>query len=507
MRRLTLGFALALSVAVAATASAALAADKVVRIAVQGWTPGLGNPYASMVTGTIHPYISMFDALTFLNDDGSVAPRLAVSWQADNHTTWTFKLRPGISFTNGEPMNAAAVVAMIDWLKSQDGQRFFLASEVRNIDSVTAPDDLTVVFKTKVPDAIFPRRISLLQLTPPKYFAEIGADAFAQKALGTGPFALRTWGRDTGRSIWDSQPTSWRAPKHLTRYEYIVLPEAPRRAQALLLGEVDVAYAISMLDGEDLTAQGMRIEIGHVPTVGGLALPNNRANSPLKDKRVRQAFSFAVDRDTIAKTILRGVVKPSTHGLEPGVFGYDPDLKAVPYDPAKARALLAEAGYPDGISLTASVLATGITDGEPMYQRIAQDLAAAGIKVEFRNVFGPDWVKMWFSGDWRGADVISHTWGGATYMDALRPLENVMCKKSGAYFCDPEIDAMIEASNLMFDPAERETQLHAIVRKLDDLAPALFLFPQTDVMAFSPKVKNIKFRGRYLDWSELDIDP
>jgi ABC-type transport system substrate-binding protein len=114
---------------------------------------------------------------------------------------------------------------------------------------------------------------------------------------------------------------------------------------------------------------------------------------------------------------------------------------------------------------------------------------------------------MWFSGDWRGADIISHTWGGATYMDALRPLENIMCKKPGAYFCDPELDAMIEASSLEFDPVKREQQLHAIVRKEQDLASALFLFPQTDVMAFSPKVKNIVFHGRYLDWSELDIDP
>ena len=485
----------------------AAAADKVVRIAVGGWTPGLGNPYASMITGTIHPYIAMFDSLTFLNEDGAVEPRLALSWAADNPTTWTFKLRPGIAFTNGEPMNAAAVVSMVDWLKSQDGQRFFLASEVRNIDSAVAADDVTVVFKTKTPDAIFPRRMSLLQLTPPKYFREVGAEGFAQKALGTGPFALRTWGRDRGRSVWDAQPTSWRAPKHLARFEFVVLTEAARRTQALMLHEVDIAYGINLLDGEDLAAQGMRVEIGAVPTVGGLALPNNRPDSPLRDKRVRQAFSYAVDRDTIARQILRGSVTPSPSGIEPGVFGYDPSITPAPYDPAKARALLTEAGYPNGISLTANVLAAGITDGEPMYQRIAQDLAAAGIKVEFRNVFGPDWVQMWFSGDWRGADIISHTWGGATYMDALRPLENIMCKKSGAYFCDPEIDAMIEASNLMFDPVEREKQLHAILHKLQDLAPALFLFPQTDVMAFSPKVKGIKFHGRYLDWSELDIEP
>lgn len=496
-----------LALAVLLAAAPAEAADKVIRIAVGGWTPGLGNPYASMITGAIHPYIAMFDALTVLTDKGEVKPKLALSWQADNPTTWTFKLRPGISFTNGEPMNAAAVVTMIEWLKSPDGQRFFLASEVRNIESVTAPDDLTVVFKTKIPDVIFHKRISLLQLTPPKYFAQVGADGFAQKALGTGPFALRTWGRDTGRSIWDAQPTSWRAPRHLTRFEYVVLPEPARRTQALMVGEVDLAFGINLIDSDDLAAQGMKVVIGESDTVGGLTLPNNREGSPLKDVRVRQAFNYAVDRETIAKTILHGSVKPSSHGIEPGVFGHNPALAPYPYDPAKAKKLLAEAGYPNGIKLTANVLATGITDGESLYQRIQQDLAAVGIKVEFRNTLGPDWVKMWFSGDWRGADIISHTWGGGTYMDALRPLENIMCKKSGAFFCDPTIDAMIEQSSQTFDEPAREKQLQDVLAKVHDLAPALFLFPQTDVMAFSPKVKNVVFDGRFLDWSELDIAP
>ncbi|MSO96725.1 MAG: hypothetical protein EXR11_00690 [Rhodospirillaceae bacterium] len=146
---------LVLAVVAALAALPAAAADKVVRIAVGGWTPGLGNPYASMVSGTNHPYVGMFDALTFLASDGTVEPALATSWQADNSTTWTFKLRPGISFVNGEPMNAAAVVAMVDWLKSQDGQRFFLGSEARNIETVIAADDLTVVFKTKSPMSFF----------------------------------------------------------------------------------------------------------------------------------------------------------------------------------------------------------------------------------------------------------------------------------------------------------------------------------------------------------------
>ncbi|MDX2224317.1 MAG: ABC transporter substrate-binding protein [Rhodospirillaceae bacterium] len=488
-----------------AAALPATAADKVLRIAVQGWTPGLGNPYASIITGAIHPYLSMFDALTTLGADGAVTPRLALSWRAETPTRWVFVLRPNVAFANGEPFDAGAVVAMIDWLKSPDGQRFFLASEARNIVRATAIDPLTVAIDTTAPDAILPKRMSLLQVVPPKHFAQVGADAFAQAAFGTGPFVLKTWGRDTGRSVWTANPTSWRGAPALDAYEFVVLPEPARRAQALALGEVDVAYNIGLLDGEDLRALGQNVLIKSVATVGGLALPNNRPNAPLADVRVRQAMNYAVDRATIAKMIMNDAVAPSVNGIEPGVVGHDPALAAYPYDPAKAKALLAEAGFADGVDLVAAVISEATTDGAAVYQRIAQDLAAVGIRMELRNVLGTDWVRMWFSGDWRGADILSHTWGGSTYMDALRPLENIMCAKSGAYFCVPELDARITASTAIFDPAEREAALHAILAEVHRLAPAVWLFPQTDVMAFAPRVKAIEFEGRFLDWTKVDI--
>jgi peptide/nickel transport system substrate-binding protein len=217
-------------------------------------------------------------------------------------------------------------------------------------------------------------------------------------------------------------------------------------------------------------------------------------------------MNYAVDRDSIARTLMQGEVQPSSHGIEPGVFGYNPDIKAYPYDPAKARALLAEAGYAKGFTLRADVITSATPDGAALFQRIAQDLAAVGIDVELRSVLGTEWVQKWTSGDWKGADMLSSNWNGSTYMDAGRAVESYTCAKSGKpFFCAPEVEKLLAASNVEFDLAKREAQLRQALSMLHELAPSIYLFPQTEVIATTPKIANIPFRGRYLEWDELDI--
>jgi peptide/nickel transport system substrate-binding protein len=292
----------------------------------------------------------------------------------------------------------------------------------------------------------------------------------------------------------------------LTRIEFRILQEAGRRVQALETGEVDIAYGIGFEDMAALRAEGFPVIVKQIPTALSIALPNTHPNSPLNDVRVRRAMNHAVDRDSIARTILQGTVKPSSHGIEPGVFGYNPNIAAYPYDPVLARALLAEAGYPNGFSLNGTVLPIAIADGAAVFQRIAQDLAAVGIRVELNSVLGAEWVRMWTSGDWKGADILSSNWNGATYMDAGRAVESYTCGKFGAFFCAPQVEKLLAESNVEFDVVRREKMLQQALAMLHDLAPSIYLFPQSEVMALSPAVGNIVFRGRFLDWGELDFN-
>lgn len=496
---------LTLKSTVALLLSFATADAKSIKVAVNTWPPAMGNPYSQQIQGAVHPFVGLFDGLTFMDQDGRTLPRLAVSWTADSPTVWTFKLRPGVSFSNGEPFNAAAVVAMIEMLKAPEGQRFFYAQEVENIVSVKAVDDLTVVITTAKPDVILPKRLSLLTPTPPKYWRDVGPDGFTQKPIGTGPFTIDSWGRDRGKYVMEATDTSWRPSKHLRRIEFRILQEAPRRVQALEIGEIDLTYSIGYEDMKPLDAAGFRIVVNRIPTALAIALPNTHPNSPLNDVRVRKALNMAVDRDTIATQLLLGTVKPSAHGIEKGVFGYNPEIAAYPYDPARAKALLTEAGYGDGFSINAAVLAIATTDGAAIFQRVAQDLAAVGVKLNMRSVLGTEWVQMWTSGDWKGADALSSNWNGASYMDAGRAVESYTCARPGPFFCAPEVEKLLAQSNVEFDEAKREKQLQQALALLHDLAPSIYLFPQTEIMALSKDVLNTPFRGRFLDWGEVDV--
>jgi len=470
-----------------------------------GWPPAMGNPYAQQIQGAVHPFTGLFDALTFMDTNGATLPSLALSWTNDGANTWTFKLRRDVKFVNGEPFNAASVVAMIEWLQQPASARFFYAAEVKNIATVRAQGDDTVIFVTRVPDVILPKRLSLLQLVPPALWAQMGPEAFSQKPRGTGAYVIETWGRDKGTFALEAQPGAWRPALHVNRIEYRVLPDQAARVQALKTGQVDIAYNIGFEDFDDLKADGIDVHVNAVATTTSLALPNMQKNSPLADVRVRQAMNYAVDRAAIAATIMRDTVKPTSHGIEPGVFGYNPAIASYPYDPAKARALLAQAGFAKGLKLKANVLTQGTPDIAAVFQQVAQDLAGVGITLGLNSVQGTDWVQMWSSGDWRGADLISSSWNGATFMDAGRAVESYTCAKTNPFFCAPEVEKIFAESNVEFDVKKREAQLQQALAMLHDLAPALYLFPQTEIIATSPKVKNILYRGRYVDWTQIDV--
>ena len=479
---------------------------KTLRIAVPSRTPGLGNPFASMITGGVHPSTLLYDSLVEIDESGAVVPTLAVSWEDTSPTTWIFKLRKNIVFANGEPFNAYTVIAIIEYLKTGPAQRFFVSGEVAQIETVKAIDDYTVEFITTTPDAIFPKRLSMVLMVPKNAWAEMGPDDFGLHPIGTGPFVLSDWGMDSGRAQLVRNPTSWRSVKQLTAVEFIVVGEQMSRAQGLMSDQIDIAYGLGFETLRLLESEGFRTLVKEAPLVGALALPNVRPDHPLADVRVRQALNYGTDRQSMAAILLNGTVQANGQGAIPGVFGYSPDIAPYPYDPDRARALLQEAGYGDGLSLRAEVLiSAGVPEAELIYQTVAQDLRKIGVDLEIRATFGTEWIRKWFSGDWGDADIISSIWNTSAYMDAIRAIENVSCSKVGAFFCVPDMMAEIEATKTNFDPVSRERQLQDLLAKLHDLAPSLYLFPQTSVFGFADRVQNITFGRQQLRIEDIEM--
>ena len=476
------------------------------RIGVPGRTPGLGNPFASMITGGVHPSTLIFDGLVQIDETGTVVPVLATSWEATSQYTWVFKLRKNIAFSNGEPFNAETVTAIIDYLKTGAAQRYFVSGEVKRISAARALDNYTVEFTTETPDAIFPKRLSMILMVPKNAWADMGPDDFGLHPIGTGPFTLVDWGMATGRARFVRNPSSWRAVRQLTEIEFVVIAEQMSRAQGLMSDQIDVAFGLGFEALRLMENEGFPTLVKEAPLVGALALPNTDPDHPLADVRVRRALNYGTNRRAIADIILNGSIQANGQGAIPGVVGYNPAVTAYPYDPVRARALLRDAGYEDGLTMRADVLlSASVPEAELIYQTIAQDLRNIGIDLEIRTTFGTEWIRKWFSGDWGEADIISSIWNTAAYMDAIRAIENVSCEKVGAFFCVPDMMDDIEATRTNFDPVSRERQLQDLMARLHDLAPSLYLFPQTSVFAFSKRVKNITFGRQQLKLEDIEL--
>jgi peptide/nickel transport system substrate-binding protein len=494
------------SVFFAATLLASAADATTLRIASASLPPALGNPYGSIAQSASHTRTTILDGLVRIGPGGKLQPALALSWEPIDKVTWRFKLRPNVFYSNGEPFNAANVKYVFDWLKSPAAAAQLMATEARGVSDVRVVDDLTVDIITPQTDAVLPKRLTLILMVPPQAFAKMGVDTFTQTPIGTGAYILKDWGQSTGRTVIEAYPKSWRAPKQITKVELYPLKEPVSRMQALTSGRVDIAQGLGPEDVEMVKADGFHIYNEHQPQIMALALRNtDPAGAALKDIRVRQALNYAVDKDAIANVILRGTANAAGQGAIPGVTGYNPNIKPYPHDVAKAKALLAEAGYASGLKLVARVGLSGPTEANAIYQKVQADLAEAGVQLELRPVLPNDWVRMYTSGDWGGADIISSTWNAASYHDTIRAFDQYSCRKPGLMFCAPEIEPLIDASNAELDPAKREVILQDIMAKMHTQAPTIFLVNFTSVYAYTDKVNNIALGSAGLFFEDMTL--
>jgi peptide/nickel transport system substrate-binding protein len=272
----------------------------------------------------------------------------------------------------------------------------------------------------------------------------------------------------------------------------------------MLSGQIDLSFKLSLDLLVDLEAAGFNTVARPTYSIGAWAFHQVDKNSPVADVRVRQALNLAVDRGGIAAAILSGVTQPVSQVATSDVFGYAPDLPLFDYDPDAARALLAEAGYSDGLELRAIVRSDpSVPESTLIYQVLAQNLAAVGVEVDLNPIPGTRWLSMYFSGDWSGADILDTSFNNSIHGDAIRSIETASCLKAGAYFCDKSLLPLIEASNREFDPVLREKKLQELVTALHHNPPAIYLFPYFDTLAYSPRLNTIPMTGQRVDLERI----
>lgn len=454
---------------------------------------------------------AVFDGLVWPREKGVLEPRLATSWKLlDDNVTWEFELREGVTFDNGEPFTAESVKYTLEKVLT-DKTRWF--GRIATIKEVQIVDDYTVHIITHAPDPLLPGR-TMLFMMPAKGVEEVGGlDEFGKMPSGTGSYVVAEFVPQE-RLLMEYRPDSWRqgvigVPDKPLEIEWIHMPDPAARVAALRAGDIDVAMDIPFDEVAALEEEGFIATSAVEASPGVVFLDVFCEDCPFANKLVRQAVNYAVDKETMVNDLYLGYprIEPGQLVDEDG-FGYNPDIEAYPYDPEKARELLAEAGYPDGFSTQFECVA-----GRPLFgcvtaEAIAAYLAEVGIEVEILPMEITVWIQKWY-----GGGRASMFWGETNYLplyDADFSYNWYWSKnqpEGARFFNDPRFDELFEAQRQELDPDTRLTMLQEMAAIHHEGAPVLFLFYQARAHVMNPRVKGLVARPDqmfYVDFVSLE---
>jgi len=404
---------------------------------------------------------------------GRVGPNLATSWRALDETTWEVKLRKGVRFHDGYPFTAAAVKATFDRVLDPKNKLTARGNHAK-IKSVEIVDDYTVRFKTDGPYPLFVERMTAQVMQSDKVIKEKGHQWMQENPIGTGPYKLVRWNRKQEHLLvrnddyWGAKPA----------FKYVrvrIIPETATQIAELISGGVDVIKAVppDQMDVIDKSGQA-RTSTSPILRTAMLQLDQAARSgpNPFTDRRVRQAANMAVDMDAIIKYVLNGLGDRVATGVNPMAFGFDPSLKPYKPDLAAAKKLLAAAGYPNGFEVR---FRTGLAIVEPGVQQtndaIVADLAKAGI-VAKQNLMGDVGPYVAQVKEGKAGPMFNWSWGYYSVFDADAILYDVFkCGESYSYYCNKELDDLIQAGRSTLDPKKR-TEIYVKAQRLlfDDAA-------------------------------------
>jgi peptide/nickel transport system substrate-binding protein len=451
-----------------------------------------------------HPYLSydivgisyrenVFDSIVEWGYDGKIVPGLAESWKVDG-TTITFSIRKGVKFHNGDPLTADDVKFSLDTMKSKD-LNSGSATNFAAVDSATVVDPNTVQFKLSRIDArIFDTIANNLSILPMKYYQSVGQAGFIAKPIGTGPYKFVSWAKDdrvTMEANTDYWAGSYKGKPLAQTLVFRAIPTAATRVAELKAGSADIVQDLPTDQVDPLKAAGFNVVENKSP-VYNYAFFNTGSTAdaakPLKDTRVRQAMNLAVDTATIIKTVLGGHARQLAGGVTDLTDGYTSDLKPFAFDQAKAKQLLADAGYPNGFTIDADVSNTAKQD---VPQAIVAQLAQVGIKVNLTalptDVFNDRWVK-------RTMDPMYFvTWNTFTHPALLDLLAG--CKGFISSFCNQDAQKFLDQGGATLDQATQSTAYTQAVKVLATDPFGIYISADNAIYGVSSKVAGWKAHG------------
>lgn len=455
------------------------------------------NPTQTLVISSDMSAIGhLYSALVRRTADLKIVPDAAASWELVDGTTWRFRLVPGLKFPNGEPLDAEAVRWNIEHVLAEATKARLRALVNPVVAGVTAVDAATVEIRTKEPYLPLLQLLAHVFLLPPKWAGEPGRD-LSQQAMGTGPYDLKEFtGGD--RIVLEAKAGYFGKPPVFRRIVMLTKTEASSRVAALLAGEVDYVRDIPFTEMDRIN-KSRAGTASLVPSTRTLMIHLNTLVPPFKDNTLlRQALNHAVNKEEITKALYEGRVTPSACQIvPPNNFGFQPHLKPIEYNPAKAKQLLAQAGYPRGLSMTMEVPTGRYLQAEEISQIIASQLEAVGVQVKIAEVDFARWLPRYVN---RQLDMSAYTGLTSLTMDADFILTAASTGPYG-YWDNPKFAELITKARSQATEAQRMAFYKEASELLCAEAPFIFLFEQPLIYATS---RSIAWQARGDEWVNGD---
>ena len=340
--------------------------------------------------------LHMFDRLTTTDKNVRVRPALAESWESVDPNTWIVHLREGVKFHDGSPLTAEDVVYSLERAPNVPNSPASFGGSVADIESMEIIDDHTIRFTSKTPSPLFVQNIGTVYIvskaaTEGKSNEDFNSGA---AAIGTGPYKFVSW-EPGDKLVLERNDDYWGDKPAYEKVTMRFLSNDAARVAALLSGAVDLIDLVPPADLPSLRANS-DITVYDTPTVRLIYLALNQqddapyitdldgkplAENPFKDARVRKAVSLMIDRQAIIDRLLYGAGEAASQIVPEGVFGFNPDIAVPQVDIDQAKALLAEAGYPDGFGITIHSSNDRFSQDAELAQVLGQFLARGGLKV------------------------------------------------------------------------------------------------------------------------------
>ena len=425
---------------------------------------------------------SIYDTLMGRSIDGkTLYPKLAAAQpKLINPTTWQFKLRPGIKFSDGEPFNADAVVATIEKIidpKYNSAQIEFVST----VKGAVKVDDLTVNILTNGPDPILPSRMYWVRIIPPHPSVDL-----ASHPIGTGPYLFKEWDRGN-KIVLTANPDYWGTPKpSIQTITYNFVPDQGAQLAGLISGQYDL---ITQLLPDELNRAPKPIVTkgNEHPMLILNAKPGKQLTA---DVRVRQALNYAIDKNTIAKKLFDGLAVPDQgQTLSPSWFGYNPAVHAYPYDPAKAKSLL-QAAHAIGKTINIDSESGRWLNDKVEVEAVAEYWRAVGLKVNVRIHDFNTYLNKYLFNAKKRPDAVFVSTDNPLY-DADRTVSAYYASTgSGASNSDKLLQKWIDQARTTVNVQKRLALYHKVVARANRLA----------IIAWLVNTKNVWGLSKHLIW-------